>query len=61
MCLDPEDKAVVNHMRHETDLKRNVMRNRRKLWPNKVVYYSVDHNLSKFIENSVQYAKRDSF
>jgi len=45
LCLDPEDKVVVNHMRHETDLKRNVMRNRRKLWPNKVVYYSVNQNL----------------
>ena len=47
LCLDPEDNAVVNHLRHETVLKRNVMRDRKKLWPNKLVYYSVDPNLRK--------------
>lgn len=45
LCLDPEDEAVVSHMIHEEDLKRNVIRNKKKLWPQKTVYYSVDHNL----------------
>ncbi|XP_078383450.1 zinc metalloproteinase nas-4-like isoform X2 [Oculina patagonica] len=45
LCLDPEDEAVVSHVIHEEDLKRNIMRDRRKLWPRKTVYYSVDSNL----------------
>ncbi|XP_020631151.1 zinc metalloproteinase nas-4-like isoform X2 [Orbicella faveolata] len=45
LCLDPEDQAVVSHMIHEEDLKRNVIRNSKKLWPQKTVYYYVDHNL----------------
>lgn len=45
LCLDPEDEAVVNHVIPETDLKRNIMRDRKKLWPGKTVYYSVDDNL----------------
>lgn len=45
LCLNPEDEAVVNHLRHETDLKRNVIRDRKKLWPNKIVYYAMDPNL----------------
>ena len=48
LCLDEGDKAVVNHKRPETDMKRNVIRDQKKLWPNKVVYYSVDENLSRF-------------
>lgn len=48
MCLDPEDEAVVNHAVPETDLKRNIIRNGKKLWPGKTVYYFVDDNLSKF-------------
>ena len=35
-------------------MKRNVIRVQKKLWPNKVVYYSVDENLSKFIELNVK-------
>ena len=50
LCLDPEDEAVVNHLRNETDLKRNVIRNRKKLWPDKTVYYFVDQNLSKLLK-----------
>lgn len=45
LCLDEGDKAVVNHKRPEADMKRNVIRVQKKLWPNKVVYYSVDENL----------------
>ncbi|KAJ7361837.1 hypothetical protein OS493_014479 [Desmophyllum pertusum] len=45
LCLDPEDEAVVSHLIHEEDLKRNVMRDRKKLWPGNTVYYSVDGNL----------------
>lgn len=48
MCLDPEDEAVVNHAVPETDLKRNIIRDGKKLWPGKTVYYFVDDNLSKF-------------
>ena len=48
MCLDPEDEAVVNHVVPETDLKRNIIRDGKKLWPGKTVYYFVDDNLSKF-------------
>lgn len=47
MCLDPEDAAVVSHVIHEEDLKRNVIRNKKKLWPQKTVYYFVDNNLSE--------------
>ena len=54
LCLDEGDKAVVNHKRPETDMKRNVIRVQKKLWPNKVVYYSVDENLSRFIELNVK-------
>lgn len=35
LCLDPEDEAVVSHIIHEEDLKRNVIRNEKKLWPQK--------------------------
>lgn len=35
LCLDPEDRDVVNHVTEETDIKRNVMRNKKKLWPGK--------------------------
>lgn len=48
LCLDEGDKAVVNHKSPEMDMKRNVIRVQKKLWPNKVVYYSVNENLSRF-------------
>lgn len=47
LCLDPEDQAVVNHVVPETDLKRNIIRNGKKLWPGKTVYYFVDDNLKR--------------
>ena len=58
MCLDPEDEAVVSHLIHEEDLKRNVIRNRKKLWPQKTVYYSVDQNLSELFWKFVRYVGR---
>lgn len=58
LCLDPEDEAVVSHLIHEEDLKRNVIRNRKKLWPQKTVYYSVDRNLSELFWKFVRYVGR---
>ena len=52
LCLDPEDEAVVSHVAHEDDLKRNIMADRKKLWPRKTVYYSVDSNLSELFSKS---------
>ena len=51
MDLDPDDRAVVEHKRHETELrrrkKRNVTRKKTKLWQGTVVSYSVSAELSK--------------
>lgn len=30
LCLDPEDRDVVNEVTEETDVKRNVIRNKKK-------------------------------
>lgn len=45
LCLDPEDRDVVNEVTEETDIKRNVIRNKKKLWPGNKVLYFVDPKL----------------
>ena len=47
LCLDPEDRDVVNQVTEETDIKRNVIRNKKKLWPGNKVLYFVDPKLRK--------------